>query len=229
MGCICVLGVYFVRQNIGTQNIVLGFLIQYKKAREKVKMVRGREQKISRWRVLTQNPLLPLYTTPWLQRLRRLRALGKRVFSSGTPLLTEDPYVPGTVSGSLLCPRKASVCPSGTAPQAVAMRSWLHAGRSQLTPRLRCVMGCSLRAAAATTFTLYSGQERERESAREGARAHMSTSERTSLPHSKMFLTKSGTPGSNQNTELWNKLTFHSPRREGEFSLDNFSSQPQQK
>ena len=31
-----------------------------------------------------------------------------------------------------------------------------------------------------------------------------------SLPHSKIFLTKSGTPGSNQNTELWNKLTFHS-------------------
>lgn len=31
-----------------------------------------------------------------------------------------------------------------------------------------------------------------------------------SLPHSKIFLTKFGTPGSNQNTELWNKLTFHS-------------------
>lgn len=120
----------------------------------------------------SQNPLLPLDTTLWLQKLGRLRALGKRVFLSGTPLLTEEPYIAGTVSGSLLCPRKPRVCPSRTAPQAVAMRSRLHAGRSQLTPRLPCVMGCSLRAAAATTFTLYSGQEseREREGAREGER-----------------------------------------------------------
>lgn len=69
-------------------------------------------------------------------------------------------------------------------------------------------MGCSSRAAAATTFTLYGGQERGREGERERAS--------TSLPYSKMLLTKSGTPGPHQNAELWNKLTFHSPRREGE-------------
>lgn len=69
-------------------------------------------------------------------------------------------------------------------------------------------MGRSPRAAATTTFTLYSGQGRGREGEQERVSAR--------LPHSKPFLTKSGTPGSNQNAELWNKLTFHSPRREGE-------------
>lgn len=76
-------------------------------------------------------------------------------------------------------------------------------------------MGCSPRAAAATTFTLYGGQGRGREGEQERAS--------TSLPHSKTLLTKSGTPGSNQNAELWNKLTFHSPRGEGEIQLRHTS------
>lgn len=83
------------------------------------------------------------------------------------------------------------------------------------TPQLRFVLGCCPRAAAAATFTLY----RPREGEGESGTARVT---RMSLPHSKIFLTKSGTPGSNQNTELWNKLTFHSLAGKENSSRDNF-------
>lgn len=164
----------------------------------------------------------------WRQNRHWLQALGKLAALSSMHLFAKDPYVPGAVWGSLLGSCKPRECPKGTAPllspvcASMVMKSWPHTGRSQLTPRIRLAMGCSPRAAAATTFTLYSGQVREEgEGDQEQAL--------TSPPPSRMFLTKSGTPGSNQNTELWNKLTSHSPSREGECSLDNFGSQPQQK
>lgn len=99
-------------------------------------------------------------------------------------------------------------------------RSWLHTARSRFTPRRRCVMGCSPRAAAATTFTLYSGQVCVRVCVyvcvRACARVRcvcvcvLEGGARTRATPFQNVSDESGTPGSNQNTELWNKLTFHS-------------------
>lgn len=141
---------------------------------------------------------------------------GKPIPLSSAHLFTADPCVPGTSSCSLLPPCKPRVC------RPALLHCCPHSGclcgdevtatyRGELVHPSTLIWDGLFPQSSCCNNIYFVQQPRER------ARARASEHEPTPFQNAP---DKSGTPGSNQNTELWNKLTFRSPHREGEFSRD---------